>query len=103
MFGKAIRKGEGSFAGRLAAMLLFSALAAVLLAVPVRAEGRQMVMIGDSRTEDLYNTVGDSGCVWSYKVGAGIRWMMEEGAPAVEEYIGDMSAVIILLGINDCA
>ena len=104
MFRMAVRKAKGAFAGLAAsAVAVSAAFAAVISAVPARAEERQMVIIGDSRTEDLYNTVGDSGCVWSYKVGAGISWMMEEGAPAVDRYIGDTSAVVVLLGVNDCA
>ena len=104
MFRMAVRKAKGAFAGLAAsAVAVSAAFAAVISAVPARAEERQMVIIGDSRTEDLHNTVADSGCVWSYKVGAGISWMMEEGAPAVDRYIGDTSAVVVLLGVNDCA
>ena len=102
------KKTEKSVALSRQTILNIVLAAAVFLAwafsvIPVWAEGRQIIIIGDSRTEDLYNTVGESGCIWSYKVGAGISWMMNEGVPAVEEYIGENSAVVILLGVNDCA
>ncbi len=68
---------------------------------PVRADGRQLVIIGDSRTEDLHAAVGDAGCIWAHKVGEGLYWMRDVAVPEVDDYIGSNSCVVILMGVND--
>jgi glucan-binding repeat-containing protein len=60
-----------------------------------------MVIIGDSRTEDLHAAVGDEGCIWAHKVGEGLYWMRDVAVPEVDDYIGSNSAVVILMGVND--
>lgn len=67
----------------------------------VYADERQLVIIGDSRTEDLHAAVGDAGCIWAHKVGEGLYWMRDVAVPEVDEYIGSNSAVVILMGVND--
>lgn len=73
------------------------------LSQTVRADTKKLVIIGDSRTEDMHLTVGDSGFAWSYEVGAGLTWMKKTGVPAVENEIGKNTAVVILMGVNDGA
>ena len=75
----------------------------LLLGQNVHADTRKLIIVGDSRTEDMHLTVGDSGCVWSYEVGEGIIWMRKTGIPAIEKKIGKNTAVVILMGVNDCA
>ena len=58
------------------------------------------VFIGDSRTVDMMNAVQDDS-IWSCEVSMGYQWMASSGVPAVESYIGNGTAVIILLGVND--
>ncbi len=75
----------------------------LLLGQNVHADTRKLIIVGDSRTEDMHLTVGDSGCIWSYEVGEGIIWMKKTGIPAIEQKIGKNTAVVILMGVNDCA
>ncbi len=60
-----------------------------------------VILIGDSRTEGMYNTVGDNGCTWIYQVGAGYDWMTHSAVPAIDELVGEGSKVLFLMGIND--
>lgn len=69
--------------------------------IPVRADDPAYVLIGDSRTEDMHNTVGDQGAAWSFQVGAGITWLKGEGTGAIDGYITKGSAVVIMMGVND--
>ena len=63
---------------------------------------RRLILVGDSRTEDLHITAGDSdGNLWSHKVGSGLPWMRETGVPQIEGDIGSDTAVVILMGVNE--
>lgn len=84
-------------------LLFISMFFILLLGQNVHADTRKLIIVGDSRTEDMHLTVGDSGCVWSYEVGEGIIWMRKTGIPAIEKKIGKNTAVVILMGVNDCA
>ena len=84
-------------------LLFISMFFVLLIGQNVRADTRKLIIVGDSRTEDMHLTVGDSGCVWSYEVGEGIIWMRKTGIPAIEKKIGKNTAVVILMGVNDCA
>ncbi|MBQ3406232.1 MAG: hypothetical protein IJH11_03210, partial [Lachnospiraceae bacterium] len=81
--------------------LLILAVLLLLCSRTVYADERQMVIIGDSRTEDLHAAVGDEGCIWAHKVGEGLYWMRDVAVPEVDDYIGSNSAVVILMGVND--
>lgn len=59
-----------------------------------------LIFIGDSRTEDIRDAVSDDS-IWCCKAGAGYEWMSSEGVPSIEARIGDDTAVIILMGVND--
>ena len=59
-----------------------------------------LVFVGDSRTVGMQSAVG-SNDTWSGKVSAGLDWMKSSGVPNVEGKIGNGSAVIILMGVND--
>ncbi|MBQ9063816.1 MAG: hypothetical protein IJ123_00030 [Blautia sp.] len=67
---------------------------------PLSVMADKMVFIGDSRTVDMMNAVGDDS-IWCCKVSMGYNWMVTEGVPAVDGYIDSNTAVIILLGVND--
>ena len=67
---------------------------------PLSVTADKMVFIGDSRTVDMMNAVQDDS-IWCCKVSMGYNWMVTEGVPAVDGYIDNNTAVIILLGVND--
>ncbi len=67
----------------------------------VSADSKKVIIIGDSRAQEMHDVTGDAGCLWSYKIGSGYEWMVSEGVPAVEGSIGENSAVVIMLGVND--
>ena len=63
---------------------------------------QKRIFIGDSRTEGMRNAVGlKSYDVWSAKTGEGYDWMVKTGVPNIENEIGEATAVIFLMGIND--
>ena len=59
------------------------------------------IFIGDSRTVGMRNAVNSSDDTWSCLESIGLKWMKETGFPAIKNQIGNGSAVIILLGVND--
>lgn len=72
----------------------------------------RLVLIGDSRTAAMYDvlyggdhfdvhTTDSSGITWSARVGMGYKWMSSTGVSRVDGTIGQDSAVVILLGVND--
>lgn len=61
-----------------------------------------IVFIGDSRTEGMKEAVGSNSHIWSCKVGAGYSWFKSTGIPAVNSQINSNTAVVILMGVNDC-
>ena len=89
---------------------------AMLFASTIAAHANT-VFIGDSRTVGIYDTLhGTStanktnvnvtdpdGTTWSCKVGMGLKWMKETGAPQIEDKIHDGTDVVILMGVNDVA
>lgn len=61
-----------------------------------------IVFIGDSRTVGMKEAVGSNSHIWSCKVGAGYSWFKSTGIPAVNSQINSNTAVVILMGVNDC-
>lgn len=59
------------------------------------------VIIGDSRTVGMKQSVGEKGHKWSCKSAMGLDWTKSTGVPQVESSIGQGTAVIILMGVND--
>ena len=63
---------------------------------------RRIILVGDSRTEGMYQYVGSkSGVIWSYKSSMGLTWMKSTGIPKIESKIRQNTAVVILMGVND--
>ena len=87
----------------LAVMLMTGLLSSANVQAVTRGSGypAQTIMIGDSRAEGMYETVGDSGCVWEYESGMGYNWMTSQGVPEIESMIGNGTSVVIMLGVND--
>ena len=85
-------------AGVLSAFLF---LIAALSAAPVCADPQGIIILGDSRAEEMHMFVGDAGVGWCYKVGMGYLWMMSEGFPTIDGDVGAGTAVVITLGVND--
>ena len=67
---------------------------------PDTVEADKRIFIGDSRTEGLRDAVQDDS-IWSCLSSMGYDWMVSTGVPQVEDEIGDNTAVIILMGVND--
>ena len=76
-------------------------------------ERRRVIFIGDSRTVGMYWALSKdqslhevhledkNGDIWSAREGMGLAWMKEYGVPPVQEEIGENTAVVILMGVND--
>ena len=58
------------------------------------------VFIGDSRTHAMAEVTRGSG-TWIYKDGAGYDWMVDTAFPEAEKTVGEGTAVIIAMGVND--
>lgn len=64
----------------------------------------QLIFIGDSRTVGMCDAVQGSTevtTIWSCKIAMGYDWMTSTGVPQIEQYVGDNTAVIFLMGVND--
>lgn len=61
----------------------------------------KLIFIGDSRTVGMEMAVGENNDIWSSKGSMGLNWMRQEGVPNIESNIGNGTAVIILMGVND--
>ena len=61
----------------------------------------KLIFIGDSRTCMMRDAVGNPDAIWSCKVGMGYAWMSSVGIPQIESEIGDNTAVIVWMGVND--
>lgn len=68
--------------------------------LPVPAAGN-VVMIGDSRTGQMHNVVGENGWIWIAGYGGGIEWFRDYAVKQAEPYIGPGTKVIFNLGVND--
>lgn len=84
------------------ALLLF--LFAGSVRAKAAAPSRRIILIGDSRTEMMreYGSK-DARVIWSYASGKGLSWAKQTGVPRIESKIRSNTAVVILLGLNDCA
>lgn len=61
----------------------------------------QRIFIGDSRTVGMRDSVNSSEDIWSCQSAMGLDWFKSTGVPQVEDKIGNGTAVIILMGVND--
>ncbi len=76
---------------------------------------RKVIFIGDSRTVEMYGNVNQvniaydifmedtRGDFWAGRIGAKYDWMVGTGIPVAETQITDGAAIVILMGVNDCA
>lgn len=60
-----------------------------------------VILIGDSRTAEMKNCVGENSCVWIAEHSKGIKWFVSDAVPTADPYIGPGTKVIINLGAND--
>ena len=93
-------------------------LSLILPARCVRADetmpDRKVIFIGDSRTVEMYGNVNqvnitydlfqmdERGDFWSAMIGAKYDWMVNTGIPVAESQLAENSAVVFLMGVNDC-
>ena len=73
----------------------------IVSAVPIFGDSKKIIIVGDSRAQEMHEFTGDAGCLWSYKVGSGYEWMVSEGVPVIDAQVTEGSAVVIMLGVND--
>lgn len=62
---------------------------------------RELIVIGDSRTEDLRNAVGEKEAVWICKQSMGYTWLRDTASKEADKYIVGNEDVVIWLGVND--
>lgn len=65
---------------------------------------KQVIMIGDSRTVGLSQVCESPEgvtVIWSCKGAMGYIWMRDTGAPQIEPYLSEDTAIVILMGVND--
>lgn len=65
---------------------------------------KQVIMIGDSRTVGLSQVCESPEgvtVIWSCKGAMGYIWMRDTGAPQIEPYLAEDTAIVILMGVND--
>lgn len=62
----------------------------------------KIIFIGDSRTVGMKDAVGSNDHIWSCKSSTGFSWMKATGVPAIENQIDQDTAIVILMGVNDC-
>lgn len=60
-----------------------------------------IVLIGDSRTAEMKNCVGENSCIWIAEYGEGIKWFVKDAVPAADPHITQGTKVIINPGAND--
>lgn len=60
-----------------------------------------VVMIGDSRTVQMHEAVGDTGVCFIAENSKGYDWFVETGLPKADPCVGNGSRVVINLGVND--
>jgi len=60
-----------------------------------------IILIGDSRTAEMKNCVGENSCIWIAEYSKGIKWFVSDAVPAADPYIAQGTKVIINLGAND--
>lgn len=60
-----------------------------------------VILIGDSRTAEMKNCVGENSCIWIAEYSTGIKWFVNDAVPAADPYIAPGTKVIINLGAND--
>ena len=68
---------------------------------PVAAQN--CIFVGDSRTVMMHEAVGETGVTWEAKDSMGLSWMKKTGVPAIDAHVGNGTAVVILMGVNDVA
>ena len=71
----------------------------------IRNLPQRIVFIGDSRTVQLEKAVeyDKSFCYFSAEVSMGYDWMRSTGVPQADGLIGNRTAVVINMGVNDLA
>ncbi len=67
----------------------------------VTAPTTNVILIGDSRTAEMKNCVGENSCIWIAEYSKGIKWFVSDAVPAADPYIAPGTKVIINLGAND--
>ena len=100
-----------------AALLCLTACMQLLLcavSAEERMPDRKIIFIGDSRTVEMYGNVNQvniaydifqediRGDFWSARIGAKYDWMTETGVPVAESQMTGDTAVVFLMGVNDC-
>ncbi len=60
-----------------------------------------VIFVGDSRTVQMQEAVGENPYTWICKGGKGYSWLKEEAVTRIENNIGKGTKIVLLLGVND--
>lgn len=60
-----------------------------------------LIFIGDSRTVQMHEAVGDTGAWFVGENGKGYKWFVEKAIPKVDAHVGKGTRILINLGVND--
>lgn len=66
-----------------------------------REYGPAVIFVGDSRTVQMRNAVGENPYVWICKSSQGYNWFEEEAVPQIDEQAGYGTKILLNLGVND--
>lgn len=61
----------------------------------------RIIFIGDSRTGEMSEVSSESDELWLYQDSAGYDYLINSAFPNADPYVGQGTAVVIALGIND--
>lgn len=60
-----------------------------------------VIIIGDSRTVQMHQAVGNTGATFIAEGGKGYDWMVNDGIPRADKLVTKGSKVVFALGVND--
>ncbi len=87
--------------------LMQEQLEAVLDSARARAEeaqrvyGPEIIFVGDSRTVQMRDAVGENPYVWICKSSEGFQWFSTQAVPQIDAQAGYGTKILLNLGVND--
>lgn len=68
---------------------------------PVNTTGTGIIFIGDSRTVQMHEALGETGALYVAENGKGYDWLVSVGIPNADPCVIKGAKVVINLGVND--
>ena len=59
------------------------------------------IFVGDSRTVQMHDVVGDTGVCFIAENARGYNWFVEKAIPQIDAHVGKGTKILINLGVND--